>query len=351
VPRIIGLDIGGANTKVCLLEKEEGEVVRAKGDSIYYEVWKNPAGLGQVLTSYSLSLTKDFSLSGIALTMTAELCDVFTSKAQGVLFILQLVQEAFGDVPIYVWTTEGVFRRPSEIEKDPMQAAAANWLASAAALAHSPLLGTETVILADMGSTTTDILPVQRGKVLVKGKTDTERLSAGELVYTGLLRTPLHSLMPQIYLDGMLCRGANEYFAVTADVYRLLGRITEQDYDNPTPDGGSRDLAGCAKRLARMISAEPEELGWEQICLIARYLQEKQIGQIMDGIWQVLSRKELSLPRLLVTTGQGSFLLEEAARRLSWETAPWWKMIPGAGPEQVMTAYAVAWLLSSEPGR
>lgn len=350
--RIIGLDIGGANTKICMLDEENGEVLRAKGDSVRHEVWKNPEGLRDVLEDLKISLSpgKDVSLKGIALTMTAELCDVFQSKTQGVVFVLNMVQEVFPDVPVFVWTTRGRFESPAEIKRDPMQAAAANWLASAVALAKSPLLGDETVILADMGSTTTDLLPLVREKVMVKGRTDTERLQSGELVYTGLLRTPIDSIIDHIYIDGVPCRVCNEYFAITADVYRLLGRITEKEYDVPTPDGGSCDLPGCARRLARAVSAEPEELGMEKVCWMARYIQEKQIEQIMDSICQMVSRRELSMPQLMVATGQGRFILEEAALRLSWKTVPWWKMIPGAGNEQVMTAYAVAWLLANYTG-
>lgn len=348
---IIGLDIGGANTKFCRLERQEGKVLCPQWGSVYHPVWRDPQGLRDVLAGFRNPLPgeKGSRITGVALTMTAELCDVFSSKGEGVVFLVQMVLEAFPDVPVHVWTTEGAFCSPGEIQRAPLPAAAANWLASAAAIAQSPLLDRETVILADMGSTTTDILPLTRGKVLVQGKTDRERLQTGELVYTGLLRTPVENFADRIYLDGLPCRVAREYFAVSGDVYRVLGLIGEEDYDFPAPDGGSRDFTGCARRLARMASAEPEDLGRENIRQIARYLQEKQIDQIMDGIWQVLSRKDLSRPQSLITTGQGSFILEEAARRLSWRTMPWWQMVPGAGPDQAMTAYAVAWLLLYGP--
>lgn len=345
--RVIGIDIGGANTKVCLVEKDKGYLSCVNGGSIYHEVWRNPQGLRQVLTSFknTLSLDKIEDTLEVALTMTAELCDVFSSKEEGVVFLVQLVQEVFPRIPIYVWTTKGVFLRPEEIKKAPLEAAAANWLASATALAHSPLFSYEGAILADMGSTTTDILPVAKGAVQVRGKTDMERLLSGELIYTGLLRTSIAGLTDCFYVDGVPCRVVNEYFSVTGDVYRILGRLTEEEYDFPAPDGGSRDLPGCAKRIARMVSAEPEDLGWEKICSMARYIQEKQIQKIVESILRIISRKEIAQPQLLITTGQGSFILEEAARRLLWKTIPWYRMMPGAGPEHAMTAYGVAWLL------
>ena len=41
----------------------------------------------------------------------------------------------------------------------------------------------------DMGSTTTDLVPVVDGAIAARGYTDAERLAAGELVYTGLVRS------------------------------------------------------------------------------------------------------------------------------------------------------------------
>ena len=347
---ILGLDVGGANIKGCNLQVDGDHINSAKGKSVYYEIWRNTHGLKDVLIRLcnSLKEKKAQEFDEIALTMTAELCDSFESKTQGVLTIVQTVEEIFENTPLYVWTTQEVFASPPEIRKNPLQAAAANWLASAAALANSSSLDDSPVIFIDMGSTTTDILPVTAGKVLPRGRTDTERLLSGELLYTGVLRTAVHSIVDEVVLDGFRCRVANEYFASSADVYSLLGWITETDYNIPTPDGKSRDFYGCAKRLARVVAAEPEELGMENIYLIAQYIMEKQIQQVMNNILQVVSRREMPLPKKLVTTGQGTFILKEVARRLGWNVSPWWKMFPCAKPELPMTSYAVAWLLSQQ---
>ncbi len=347
---ILGLDVGGANIKGCNLQIDGDHINIAKGKSVYHEIWRDTHNLKDVLLRLGNSLkeTKNQEFDAIALTMTAELCDSFESKAQGVLTIVQTVEEIFENTPLNIWTTQEVFSSPPEIRKNPLQAAAANWLASASALANSSSLDDNPVIFVDMGSTTTDILPLTAGKVLSRGRTDTERLLTGELLYTGVLRTAVHSIVDEVVLDGFRCRVANEYFASSADVYRLLGWITETDYNIPTPDGKSRDLNGCAKRLARVVAAEPEELGMDNIYLMARYIMEKQIQQVMDNILQVVSSREIVLPKKLITTGQGSFILKEIARRLGWNVSPWWKMLPGAKSELPMTSYAVAWLLSQQ---
>ncbi|WP_159436899.1 hydantoinase/oxoprolinase family protein [Desulfosporosinus lacus] len=344
---LIGLDIGGANTKVCYLRIDGGKLTGAGGNSVYYELWRNPNGLGKVLRDFPLpALVSEERPAGIALTMTGELCDCFTSKAQGVLAIFAAVADSFPRVPIYTWTVNGAFISPQELTSQPGQAAAANWLASALALAQSPSLTKAAAIFADMGSTTTDILSLASGRVLARGQTDTERLLTGELIYTGILRTSVDAVVKEVYLDGQICSVAHEYFTVMADVNRLLGQIAEADYTVATPDGGGKDRESCARRLARLVAAEAEELGEDAICRLACCIREKQLQQVMDGMLRHASRKEMTRSRYFITAGQGSFLLKTAAERLGWQETPWWKIMPGAGPDLPMAAYAVAWLLA-----
>ena len=46
----------------------------------------------------------------------------------------------------------------------------------------------------DIGTTTTDLIPLASGLVMARGKSDTERLQTGELVYAGVRRTPVCAL-------------------------------------------------------------------------------------------------------------------------------------------------------------
>lgn len=347
---VIGLDIGGANTKVCWLDMESGRVVGAKSDSVYHEMWRDPEGLRGVLEDFkhNRKMGDGQTLQGVALTMTAELCDIFKTKAEGVIAILCLVEQVFTDIPIYVWTTRGVFVSPSQTREKPLDVAAANWHASATALAQSPLVKNKEALLVDMGSTTTDILPLVQGEVVAKGRTDLERLLNGELVYTGVLRTQVQAIVDYVYVNGMPCKVSSEYFSITADVYRVLGLIREEDYDVATPDGGGRDLTACEQRLARVVASDPEEFGRNGIYALARFVQDKQIQQVLEGIWQLLSRMEKPWPKQLIMASQGSFLLKEVARRLDWGAIPWWECIPGAQEGYNLTAYAVAWLLVNQ---
>ncbi|WP_258359391.1 hydantoinase/oxoprolinase family protein [Moorella sulfitireducens] len=395
MPVVMGLDIGGANTKACWLEIKDGQVIRVHGESIYYEVWRDPEGLYGVLErlkGQAWRFGSGRAPGAVGLTMTAELCDVFTSKVQGVRLILAAARQVFTGTPVYVWTLNGDFVSLAGAEEQPMEAAAANWLASATALARSSRVKDTTALLVDMGSTTTDILPLSRGRVEVYGRTDVERLERGELVYTGIIRTPVNTITGSVFINGRPCRVTGEYFAITADVYRFLGYIREEDYVAAVPDNGARTPGGCARRLARVVASEPEVLGWSGIYAVARYIVEKQIQQVTEAIWQVLSRSRGTngiwcpasghrmlprqgeeggsrrflgkeppqmgppggretgpgltpegqepakgwppgWPRRLIMAGQGIFLLEQIAGRLGWEAIPWWELAPGSQGE------------------
>ena len=66
-------------------------------------------------------------------------------------------------------------------------------------MASSLLLGKDyrDSIFVDIGSTTTDIIPIKNGKPLA-GKTDFKRLKNGELVYSGALRTNIAAILKSV---------------------------------------------------------------------------------------------------------------------------------------------------------
>jgi len=49
------------------------------------------------------------------------------------------------------------------------------------------------------------VVPIQGGRVVARGRTDPERLLAGELVYTGTVRTNVAAIVPRVPLWGGEC--------------------------------------------------------------------------------------------------------------------------------------------------
>jgi probable H4MPT-linked C1 transfer pathway protein len=282
---VIGLDIGGANLKVA---HSSGAVL-----SRPFELWRDPTGLHGALRSLLLELpTADL----LAVTMTGELCDCYESKRQGVNAILDAVEAVAAGTPIRVWQTTGQFVDVAKARANALQTAAANWLALATFAGRYAPAG--PALLLDVGSTTTDIVPLQDGKPVPRGRTDRERLNEQELVYTGVRRTPLCTL----YGDG-----AAELFATTLDVYLLLGRIAEDPNDGRTADGRPATKNAAEARLARMLCADLETTTPEDRRSIAHVVLMRQTHRVHSGIKRV-SEKLNPFPEVVILAGEGEFL-------------------------------------------
>ena len=80
----------------------------------------------------------------------------------------------------------------------PELVASANWMASGAVVAGLIPEG----LVVDIGSTTTDLIVVRHGAVEAQGDDDGSRLVAGELVYSGVVRTPVMALAPRVPFAG-----------------------------------------------------------------------------------------------------------------------------------------------------
>jgi probable H4MPT-linked C1 transfer pathway protein len=307
--QLISLDIGGANIKVGTMKKTGSEFTLSSSIHIF-PMWRQADELADVL----IGIHQSHPAHKAAVTLTAELADAFPTKRNGVIFVLEAVKRAFSGTDVYVLTVDGKLKNIEEALQNPLQAAGANWVASAWAAAQLFQEG----ILADTGSTTTDIIPFKDGVVATQGRTDPERLTSGELVYTGILRTPCSNLAASVPLRGSFCRVSPEYFAITADVHLILGNIQPKDYQWPTPDGKGKTLECARARLARLVCGDTDLLNDNEINGIAHYLYDKQAQQVTEALYQVLSRMHRPFP--LICAGSGTFLLEVAAARVGLET-------------------------------
>jgi (4-(4-[2-(gamma-L-glutamylamino)ethyl]phenoxymethyl)furan-2-yl)methanamine synthase len=283
---ILGWDIGGANIKAAWIETGSDPNDQEKVVSQPFEIWREKDRLPDVLRRMSAAMAPNQCANAMAITITAELSDVFATKREGVLFVLDSIQQCFPDVTSYVLSLSGGFQFLSEARLHPLDFAATNWLASAQYVAKQ----FPNCLVVDVGSTTTDILPILNGQVCVSGRTDTARLASGELVFTGVLRTNLAAMVQSIPVAGQSCRVASEYFAVSGDVHLILGNLSPQEYTCPAPDGRSPSIESARGRLARLVCADTEMLSTAEIDEMARYIAERQVCQIQDAMEQVISR-------------------------------------------------------------
>src|ERR671915_2487368 len=296
----LAVDIGGANTKAAWFD---GELVRTLTRP--FEVWRDREALAGVLREVGAG-----PADAVAITWTAELSDAFRTKREGVSFVLDAALAAFGDRPLSVLTTAGELVTVEEARARPWDIAAANWVATALAVAdvHADAL------LIDVGSTTADIVPIAAGRVAATGHNDLERLLAGELVYTGALRTNLAAIAPRVPVRGGWCPVASESFAISADVHLVLGHLTPEAYDCPTPDGRPATVVFARERIARLVCSDAEQLDADEIDAIAAFLHREQLRRIEDAARRV--QRPLPPAAPVIAVGAGDFLGRDVAARL-----------------------------------
>jgi probable H4MPT-linked C1 transfer pathway protein len=302
---VVGWDVGGANVKAARLETATAEPRILERP---FALWREPQRLPAVLAELGEALG---TAPRMAVTMTAELADCYATKREGVGAVLDAFATAFPGIEPAVFGTDGRFRSVAHARRSPLRVAAANWRASAMLAAEAY----PDAVFMDVGSTTTDIIPIRGGVVVARGLTDPARLRCGELVYTGLLRTPVCAIVRQLPFRGRRCRVAAELFAIAADAHLWLGRIAETDYTCDTADGRGRSRRECGARLARMIGADDEMLATEAIEAIAAAIVAAQSEQIAAGLKQVLRGLKPASPAAVVA-GQGWALAREAAETL-----------------------------------
>jgi (4-(4-[2-(gamma-L-glutamylamino)ethyl]phenoxymethyl)furan-2-yl)methanamine synthase len=302
VIRIIGWDIGGANVKAAHVVRDE-RATTVTTVSRAFEIWKDPAALADVLRAVALDLP---AAEATVVTMTAELSDVFRTKREGVTTILDTVR-AVAQGPLAVFTTDGTFVTEAEARERPLAVAASNWMATAMLVARH----VADALLVDAGTTTTDVVPVRGGRVVATGRTDPERLLAGELVYTGAVRTNVAAIVSAVPLAGADCPVAAEYFAVSGDAHLLLGDLDPAAYTGSTPDGRAPSAVSAAERLARVVCADVEMLTTGEILAIARAVADAQVRQIAAAIRRLTAGS--SARPDVIATGLGSFLAHRAA--------------------------------------
>ena len=303
---VLGWDLGGAHLKAAAVARS-GKVLWVR--QLPCPLWLGLEHLDRAVASV---LEEQPGARWHAVTMTGELTDLFRNRAQGVTGILSQFGKHVPASRTLVYGGKSGFFKPQRAAKNPEAVASANWAASAKLVASR----VPDALFVDIGSTTTDIVPIRDGKLAVRGNNDYERLACEELVYTGIVRTPVMALAERVPFEGNWITPMAEYFATTADVYRLTGQLPEGADQLPAADNGGKAVRDSARRLARMIGRDLESAplsAWRGCARFLAELQLRKIGQACDG---VLSRADLAERAPMVGAGVGRFLVKKLAAQL-----------------------------------
>lgn len=306
----IAVDIGGANIKAA-----DGN---GFGLSRPFPMWRTPQLLEQELRTILEACPRH---DAVAVTMTGELADCFACRTEGVQFILDAVERAVGErCEVRVLLVDGSLVPLADSRRDPLRAAASNWIGLAAFCGRYAPQG--MALLIDLGSTTCDMIPLRDGRPVPTGQDDLGRLLAGELLYTGVVRSPVCGVVRRVPYRGRPCTVAQELFATTGDVYLTLGDLPEDPEDDQTADHRPSTRLAARARLGRMIGAEGEAFVEADAITMSRAVQSRQLSMLRRAVRQVQSRFESPVETVMVS-GQGEFLIERllpmwpAARRVS----------------------------------
>ncbi|MCC8403174.1 H4MPT-linked C1 transfer pathway protein [Paraburkholderia sp. MMS20-SJTN17] len=302
-----GWDVGGAHVKVSLVD--------AGGTVLDVAQWACPLWQGLDHLHRTIDLVCErwpqarMACAHHAVTMTGEMVDLFADRAAGVRAIVATLAQRLGS-PLRFYAGEVGWLAAADCAAGWRHVASANWLATASWIATRMT----NALLVDIGSTTTDIIPIVDGRVAALAATDAGRLASGELVYHGVVRTPLCGVAHRIEFGGATLNVMNEWFATTADVYRLTGELDPLHDVQPSADQGPKTPAASRARLARMIGRdahEASELEWLRFAQRWRALQLREIGA---NLLRVVAAHPALAAAPLVGAGCGRFLVAALAR-------------------------------------
>lgn len=337
---IIGWDLGGAHLKAAHLDAQG----RVQGViQLPCPLWRGvdylQRGVDEVLSRWNAVSEQH------AVTMTGELVDLFSTRTEGVRALVEVMEDRLWPASIELFAGPRGFLAPRASYNAEESIASSNWLASASFVArHLP-----QALFVDIGSTTTDVVAVRDGEVLARGTNDHDRMRYAELVYTGVIRTPLMAVTQRVPFDGAWAPLMAEHFAVSADIYRLTGELPAHADQYPAMDNGPKTRQGSARRLARMLGLDLEAAALDDWCRLAQYFSDQQVQTLLAAIDTVLSHGDLDADAPLVGAGVGRFLIKRLAQccgrpytdlRSLFESG----RLAAGDPADCAPAVAVAWL-------
>ncbi|MFT5425879.1 MAG: putative H4MPT-linked C1 transfer pathway protein [Gammaproteobacteria bacterium] len=302
-----GWDIGGAHLKVASIDRH-GSVNFAK--QLATPLWKGLDSLEQAMSKIQNEIL-DRSVTH-TFTMTAELADIFKDRDSGVKALTNFLGSQFNDDHYHLYAGKEGLIKANQADFHISDIASANWHATASFVAQHTGEG----VLIDIGSTTTDIIPFASGQLINIAYSDNERLRQDELVYTGIIRTPVMAVVNKMLCEGQWQNIAAENFSTMADIYRLSGELNEQDDMMPTADNAGKTQSDSARRLLRMVGLDHfDENNTDSAIDMAKQIATTQLEKINESLVKVLSRNEAKKTNCLIGAGAGRFLVPKLAEK------------------------------------
>ena len=246
-----------------------------------FEVWRDRDALAAVLREVAAEAGE---ADAVAITMTAELSDAFRTKREGVAFVLAAAEEALGDRPLSVLTTAGELVPMGEARARPWDVAAANWMATALAVADAlPRRAADRRRQHDRRRR-----PDRRAGASRRPGTTTSSACRRASSSTPACCAPTSRRSRRACRSaaaGARWRRSTSRSAPTSISSSAISR--RRRYDCPTPDGRPATVAFARERIARLVCSDADQLDAGEIDAIAAFLHGEQLRQIEDAARRV----------------------------------------------------------------
>ena len=355
-PVVFGWDVGGAHVKVSRVD--------AAGVVADIAQWACPLwqGLDHLHRAIDAALARWPDACGAharhAITMTGEMVDLFADRGHGVRALVDALSERLGARAAFFAGASGWLDAAQSVAQW-RAVASANWLATAQHVAARMREGVRDCVLIDIGSTTTDIVPIVDARVAARGNSDATRLVTGELAYHGVVRTPLCGIAHRIAFRGETAGVMNEWFATSADIYRVTGELWPPHDQHASADNGPKTIAASCARLARTIGRDAADASEDEWRAFAHEWRNAQLRAIGASVVQVWAAHPSLAGAPVVGAGCGRFLAAALASAHARDYVDFGTFVQTAGDaprdaaEWIATcapSVAVAWLMA-ERGR
>lgn len=337
---LVALDVGGAALKAA-----DG---RGGAWAMPFALWREWRRLPEAIAD----LVGPLAPARLVATMTGEIADCYPSRAAGVAAIVAALEQAGSVVgcrdPVGIYTLDGLVVPAAAAVARPLAAAASNWHALARLAAG--LCAGRSGLLFDVGSTTTDIVPLAATGPEPSATDDAGRMRTGELVYTGIERTPLPALVRSLPHGGVRRPVASERFAESRDVWLLLGGLPEESSMRDTADGGPATREAARVRIARSMLLDPDAVAVVEAVAVAEHWANAQARLVARALGRVAAARG-ERPQVVVVSGHGHALARRALARTGWEVAVE-SLAERLGPavSRVAPAHALAAIARGELG-
>ncbi|QDT58170.1 hypothetical protein SV7mr_06590 [Stieleria bergensis] len=351
---VLGVDLGGANLKYVSLE--------GRAHCTAFPMWTDYQRLASQL---QLDLQEHYpGRHQVAATMTGELADCFVDRQQGVDHIAQALVSAckalHWPAPAF-YHVDGTFHDEAETRAHCDRAAASNWhgLANFVAkvsrwdaveclsdlmqqLTAAPTSAHSTALLIDIGSTTSDLIPLKNGDIASSSATDFDRLKERSLVYLGCQRTAVCSLIEQLPFAGTMVPVMRELFATMDDVRLLTGHQAENNHDFDSADGKARGRLEAANRMARMIGLDHRNVSMQDAESMAHHIHQQAQSVLTAAIDTLIANEQTTENAIWLISGHGMDLLSEARSKHSGTRMVSLQDILGPEVSRSAPAFAIA---------